>query len=80
MRWRLPFLGEFLFLLVALVSAMTAALVVISGINPLENTAMLVVGATSVVVLGGHHVWYARHRDEIEHDPGRLSARERRGY
>ena len=51
MRWRLPLIGELLFILVALIGAMTAALVLISGINPLENAAMLVIGAVSVVVV-----------------------------
>ena len=60
MRWRLPFLGEFLFFLVVLVGAMTAALVVISGINPLENAAMLVVGAITAyaVAAGAGFRWY----------------------
>ena len=80
MRNHLPFFGDFLFVVDALVVAMTAALIVIGGINPLDSPVMVGLAVATIVIFGAHHVWYVRSRDEIEHDPQRLASRERRGF
>ena len=80
MKTRLPYFGEFLFLLAALVLGMIIAMAVIGGLSPFESDVMTIVVAAIAVVFAGHHLWYSRHRHEIEHVPERLAARERRGF
>jgi hypothetical protein len=80
MRNRLPSVGEFVFLVDVLIVGMLTGLVVISGINPFDSALMTGVLAAPVIVFATHHVWYTRHRQEIEHERERLAARERRGF
>jgi membrane protein YdbS with pleckstrin-like domain len=80
MKTRLPYLTEFVFLVAALVLGLIGAMVLIGGLSPFESGVMTGVVAAIAVIFLGHHIWYARHRDEIEHHPDRLAARERRGF
>jgi hypothetical protein len=79
-RHTLGLLGEFVYLVDAFLFGLLAAIVVIGGINPLESAKLTGVIAATIVIAAIHHVWYVRNRSEIEHDPGRLTTRERRGF
>ena len=79
-RSALNWTAEFVFYFDLLVLGLLVAILVIGTINPLDSAALTVFLAATAILLGVHHVWYARHRYELEHDPRRLAARERRGF
>jgi hypothetical protein len=72
--------AEFAFIVGALFATMTAALVVVGGVNPLSSGFMI--GIFVVVTFSAliHHLWYSRHRAEIEAGMEHHADRERRGY
>jgi hypothetical protein len=75
-RW----LGEFAFVMDSLLAAMLVAVVVIGRIDPLASAPMIGFVAATLVIIAVHHVWYARHRREIESGHEHQAGRERRGF
>lgn len=71
---------QFVFVLDALALGLVGSVLLLAGASPFESAGLAMALATGIVILGVHHVWYVRHRAEIEHDPQRVRARERRGF
>lgn len=72
--------GEFFYVIDILFASLVIAIVVLGGIDPVKSPfigAFLLVTGISLLV---HHVWYARHRTDIEQGHPRHAARERRGF
>lgn len=80
LRPGLLFLGEFLFFVDVLVIGLVLGVVALGGIDPFKSTALTALIAATVLIAGVHHVWYRRHRREIEQSHEHLAARERRGF
>jgi hypothetical protein len=57
-----------------------AAVIALGGIDPFESTTLLALLGAGALLAVIHHAWYARHREQIEHDHAHLPARERRGF
>lgn len=72
--------GEFLYVGIALCVGLFAAVLVLSTTNPLDSPAIM--GVFGAVALLGvwHHLWYRRHRVEVETSHEHHEARERRGF
>ena len=79
-RHRLEMAGEFIFLVDAILVSMIGLVLVIGGINPFDSPLLTGLLIATALIMVGHHVWYARNRNVIDHDPVRQRARERRGF
>ena len=79
-RHGLGLLGELVYVVDAFAVTLLVIVVVLAGTNPFESATLSVLIGATVVIAGVHHIWYARNRQQIEHDPVRLHARERRGF
>jgi hypothetical protein len=73
-------LRDFVFVIDALVLGLIVSMVVVGGVNPLDNPALLIGILACVGILISHHVWYVHHRFEVDHERSHVLARERRGY
>lgn len=73
-------LAEFAFVIGALFASMTAALVIIGGVDPLSNGFMIGIFVVVTAIALIHHLWYSRHKAEIETSLQHHAERERRGY
>jgi hypothetical protein len=74
------FAGEFVYVVAVMFAALGAAVMVLGGFGPLRSTEGIVFFAVAGVIAGVHHLWYARHRGEIESSPEQRAMRERRGF
>ncbi len=79
-RRAVGWVAEFVWVLDAIGIALITAAVVLSGANPLDSGALLVIAACSALILTAHHVWYRRHQGEITRSPEHHHDRERRGF
>jgi putative copper export protein len=75
-----PSLADFLYVTVMLVVGLLCAVVLIGGVNPFESPLLTAILGFSALAAAAHHMYYTRHRYEIEHSRTRLAARERRGF
>jgi hypothetical protein len=55
-------------------------MVVVGEVDVFHSTIGVVLPVSTVIIVAAHQLWYARHRDEIEHGPVHNAIRERRGF
>lgn len=72
--------GQFIYVIDALVLAAIAAVFVIGGLSPFESPVMTIVFLVSLAGVAVHHFWRVRNLEDIEHDPATRQDRERRGF
>ena len=79
-RGALAQIAEAVYIVDVVVVGMLAGIVVLAGINPFHSAALTTALLATAAVLALHHMWFVRHRDEIQHDPHSHTARDRRGF
>jgi hypothetical protein len=72
--------GEFIYVVDALILALVAAVFVIGGLSPFESPVMTVVTLLALAVVAVHHLWWMRNRADAERAETRRRGRERRGF